>query len=74
MTDKAIALSQIALSILFFAGYFSVVVLFLLGHSNVPQELRDIFSGLIGLLSAGGLMILQFWFSRSRAAGGTQSA
>lgn len=70
MTDRAIALSQIALSILFFAGYFSVVVLFLLGHSSVPPELRDIFSGLIGLLSAGGLMILQFWFSRSRQSGG----
>lgn len=66
MTNKAIAYSQIALSILFFAGYFSVVILFLLGHSNVPPELRDIFSGLIGLLSAGGLMILQFWYSRSR--------
>lgn len=66
MTDKAIALSQIALSILFFSGYFGVVILFLLGHSSVPAELRDIFSGLIGLLSAGGLMILQFWFSRSR--------
>ena len=66
MTDRAIALSQIALSVLFFSGYFAVVVLFLLGHSQVPPELRDIFSGLIGLLSAGGLMILQFWFSRSR--------
>lgn len=73
MTDKAIALSQIALSVLFFAGYFSVVILFLLGHSSVPSELRDIFSGLIGLLSAGGLMILQFWFSRSRPAGGSNA-
>jgi hypothetical protein len=69
MTDKAIALSQIALSVLFFTGYFGVIALFLLGHSDVPPELRDIFSGLIGLLSAGGLMILQFWFSRSRQGG-----
>lgn len=73
MTDKSIALAQLALSILFFAGYFSVVVLFLLGHSSVPPELRDIFSGLIGLLSAGGLMILQFWFSRSRPTGGSSA-
>lgn len=73
MTDKAIALAQLALSVLFFLGYFSVVVLFLLGHSSVPPELRDIFSGLIGLLSAGGLMILQFWFSRSRSSGGANA-
>lgn len=70
MNDRLVGFAQIALSIFFFAGYFTVVVLFLLGHSNIVPELRDIFSGLIGLLSAGGLMILQFWFSRSSRGGG----
>lgn len=70
MNDRHIGLAQIALSVFFFSGYFTVVVLFMLGRTNIVPELRDIFAGLIGLLSAGGLMILQFWFSRSSRGGG----
>lgn len=68
MLDTFTARAQLALSIIFLVGYFGIVTLFLLGYSSVPEELRDIFSGLVGLLSAGGLMVLQFWFSRSRGS------
>jgi hypothetical protein len=67
VTDKAIAHAQLILSVLFCAGYFSTLILFMLGFARVMPDFKEAFIGLLSLLSAGVLMILQFWFSRSRA-------
>lgn len=66
MTDKAIAYAQLILSVMFIGGYFTTLIMFMLGYARVPVDYKEAFSGLLSLLSAGALMLLQFWFSRSR--------
>lgn len=60
------AKAQLLLSVVFFIGYFACVILFMLGYSRIPDGMREMFTGLVSLMSAGGLMIVQFWFNRSR--------
>lgn len=67
MSDREVGYCQIGLAVLFFSGYFAIVGLFMLGYARVPVDYKEMFSGLLALLTAGGLMILQFFFSRSRA-------
>jgi hypothetical protein len=55
-----------ALSILFVGGYFYVLLDFIHGKISVPLEWKDVLQTLLSLLTAGVLMILQFWFLRSR--------
>lgn len=69
MTDKAIAHAQVLLSVMFIGGYFTTLIMFMLGYARVPVDYKEAFSGLLSLLSAGALMLLQFWFSRSRSGG-----
>jgi hypothetical protein len=69
MSDLTIARAQIMLSALFLGGYFTIMILFMLGYARIPVDYKESFSQLLGLLSAGTLLLLQFWFSRSRAAG-----
>lgn len=66
MTDKAIAHAQLLLSVIFILGYFATLIMFMMGYAKVPIDFKEAFAGLLSLLSAGALMILQFWFSRSR--------
>jgi Zn-dependent protease with chaperone function len=61
-----VATAQVVLSCLFLGGYFAMLALFLLGHIKTPPEWKDQLGILIGVLTAGVMMILQFWFSRSR--------
>lgn len=71
MTDKAIAHAQFLLSTMFIAGYFTTLIMFMMGYARVPIDYKEAFAGLLSLLSAGALMILQFWFSRSRQTSDT---
>lgn len=66
MTDRGIAIAQIALSIIFLAGYFWLMYQFIAGHIRVPADYKDMFTALLGVLTAGVGTILSFWFSRSR--------
>lgn len=66
MTALGIARAQIALSAIFLIGYFAMLALFLLGFIRTPPEWKDQLGILIGVLTAGVMLILQFWFSRSR--------
>lgn len=66
MNARAIAFAQIALSIIFIAGYFVLMYQFLAGNVKVPVEYKDMFTALLGVLTAGVGTILAFWFSRSR--------
>lgn len=61
-----VATAQVLLSCLFLGGYFIMLGLFLLGHIKTPVEWKDQLGVLIGVLTAGVMLILNFWFSRSR--------
>jgi hypothetical protein len=63
---QLIGAAQISLSVLFLAGYFVMLGLFLWGKIHTPIEWKDQLSVLIGVLTAGVMLILNFWFSRSR--------
>jgi hypothetical protein len=64
--DRTVAVAQIALSIVFLVGYFAMLSLFLLGYIRTPVEWKDQLGVLIGVLTAGVMLVLNFWFSRSR--------
>jgi len=65
-TDRVVAWAQIVLSVLYVAGYFVMLAMFLLGYIRTPVEWKDQLGVLIGVLTAGVMLILQFWFSRAR--------
>lgn len=64
--ERILAGAQILLSIVYTVGYFWVLNKFLNGEVKTPLEWKDLLTGIISVLTAGQLMILQFWFSRSR--------
>lgn len=64
--ERLIAWAQIALSVLFLSGYFTVLILFMLGHARIPADYKEAFAGLLSLMTGGGLTVLYFWFQRSR--------
>lgn len=66
VTRKVVATSQITLSILFSLGYFGTLWEFIHGKIQIDPQWKDSIQQLLALLTAGELMILQFWFSRSR--------
>lgn len=66
--NKLTANGQIALTIVFTAGYFTTLSLFVLGYVRTPPTWKDTLASLLSLLTAGQLLILQFWFSRSRGS------
>jgi len=71
--NHILAGAQIALSVIYTAGYFGVLSVFLFGHVGTPPEWKDVLQTLLGLLTAGELLILQFWFSRSRGGASAPS-
>jgi hypothetical protein len=68
-TERLVGFAQIALSVIFVAGYFLTVGLFILGYVRTPAAWEEMLKMLLGLLTAGVLLILQFWFSRGRPQG-----
>lgn len=56
---------QIGLSILFIAGYFTLLSVILSGDIVIPENLRDTSSILLGVLTTSIPMIMQFWFGSS---------
>jgi protein-S-isoprenylcysteine O-methyltransferase Ste14 len=65
-TERTVAIAQVILSVVFIGGYFFILSSFLDGRIHTPPEWKDVLTALISLLTAGVLLILQFWFSRSR--------
>jgi hypothetical protein len=65
-SDKFTAWGQLFLSTLFLTGYFVVLILFMLGYARIPTDYKEAFSGLLSLMTGGGLTVLYFWFSRAR--------
>lgn len=66
VTKQVVGMAQVILSILFCAGYFITLSDFIHGGVKAGAEWHDAIQTLLSLLTAGVLMILQFWFSRSR--------
>lgn len=66
MNDRFTAYAQLFLSALFLTGYFVVIILFMMGYADIPTDYKEAFSGLLSLMTGGGLTILYFWFQRTR--------
>lgn len=66
ITDRIVAAAQVALSLVYIGGYFFMLWLFLKGQIGTPVEWKDQLGVLIGVLTAGVGIILNFWFQRSR--------
>jgi uncharacterized membrane protein YccC len=66
MTPRIISYAQIGLSVLFLAGYFAVLVVFLMGYVKTPPEWKEALIALLGVITGSVLTIVGFWFSRSR--------
>jgi len=66
VSDHAIAVAQIALSVVFITGYFLVLALFLLGYIETPDKWRDMLTALLGVITGSLTTIIAFWFSRAR--------
>lgn len=64
--DRVVGVAQILLSISYIVGYFWVLHLFIAGHVKTPIEWKDQVSVLMGVLTTGVPMVLQFWFARAR--------
>lgn len=74
MNDRLISIAQILLSTVFLSGFFTSLILFQLGFGKIPEGQEQSFSQLQGILSAGCLLILQFWYSRSRPGTATTAS
>lgn len=68
MTDRGVAIAQIVLAFFFVLGYFTVLVLFLLGFVKVPGEYKESFMTLLGFSTAALGQIVSYFFARQRAS------
>lgn len=71
MTPRIISYAQIGLSVLFLAGYFAVLVVFLMGYVKTPPEWKEALIALLGVITGSVLTIVGFWFSRAREHAGS---
>lgn len=69
MTSRIITAAQVTLSVVFLAGYFAVLILFVLGYIRTPPEWKEALIALLGVITGGIGTILGFWFARSREPG-----
>ena len=56
---------QVIMSSVYTAGYFGVLFMFMGGYISVPEEYSSMFNGLLGVLSAAQIQIINFWFGSS---------
>ncbi len=56
---------QVIMSIVYTVGYFVVVFMFMANKIQVPPEHSVMFGGLLGVLSASQIQIMNFWFGSS---------
>jgi hypothetical protein len=68
VTHKHAAWAQLILTVVFVVGYFWTLRDFVHGNVKVPVEWKETLQTLLGLLSAGLLLILNFWFARQRSS------
>ncbi len=56
---------QVILSVVYSVGYFVVLFMFMAGKMVIPPEHTTMFGGLLGVLSAAQIQIMNFWFGSS---------
>lgn len=68
-TDKMMALAQISLSIIFLIFTFAVTIIYELGFAHLTIDQDKTFGNSINWLQGAALIIVYFWFQRTRTAG-----
>lgn len=66
MKHIVVAYAQVILSTVYVGGYFLIVAMFMLGYAHPPSEWKETLTALFSVLTAGVLLILNFWFQRQR--------
>ena len=56
---------QVILSALYTSGYFAVLYMFLTGDVTVDDSMKAEFNLILGVLTAGQVQIMNFWFGSS---------
>ena len=56
---------QVILSTLYVVGYFWMIYSFMYGEVDVPEEMVLQFGTLVGVITAGMIQIMNFWFGSS---------
>lgn len=56
---------QVILSGVYIVGYFGLLYAFVQGHVEVQEQFTSLFNGLLGVLSAAQIQIINFWFGSS---------
>lgn len=65
-TERTVAVAQIVLSVVFLVGYFVMLAMFITGKVATPVEWKDTLAALLSVLTAGVMLVLNYWFSRQR--------
>jgi len=65
MAVKTSITPQITLSIIYTMGYIAVLYVFLMGEVSVADSLKSEFNLVLGVLTAGQVQIMNFWFGSS---------
>ena len=56
---------QVMLSVVYTVGYFGVLFMFMSGKMTIAPDHEVMFGGLLGVLSAAQIQIMNFWFGSS---------
>ncbi len=65
MAAKTSIAPQITLSLLYTSGYIAVLYMFLMGEVAIADSLKAEFNLVLGVLTAGQVQIMNFWFGSS---------
>lgn len=57
--------AQALMSGIYTVGYFGVLAAFMSGNLHVADEYQSMFNGLLGVLSAAQIQVVNFWFGSS---------
>jgi hypothetical protein len=68
MTHRETGYAQCVLTVVFLVGYFVTLRDFVHGNVKVPIEWKETLQALLSVLTAGVLLILNYWFARQRGS------
>lgn len=56
------AWAQVILSVLYTAGYFAMLYVFLTGSVGIPESFKAEFNMVLGFMTAAQAKLMDFWF------------
>jgi hypothetical protein len=68
-TERLVGFAQVALSIVFVAGYFAALFAVIAGWIRTPPDYKEALLMLFSALTTVLALVMNFWFSRSRPQG-----